>query len=240
MSNTLEDFIKKYLSNRSLDSEVKSYRTFKHTEGLNPLGDYARAVEQLYSSKQQGLASYGKNQRNLANKGLQNSGFADYISAKSLTDYNSGLAKAKAKMSSKETESLDSYASYLERYSRGQRSLKNSVKSHLLQSGTLNLSDAVSYGLEMGLSRENAEAAGLEAYNSNKRKVFDAVLEQAANLRLDRNGAVLLGEKMGLGYADAEELGEEIDEMLKYYGSISEGYLRYLEENSKSNTRTFN
>lgn len=240
MSKALEDFIKKQLSNKMLSGEAKSYSAFKHKEGLNPLGDYAKTVEGLYANKQQGLASYGNNYRNLANKGLQNSGFASYISAKSLSDYNRDVGRARMQMASDEAAVLGDYASYLDDYTKAQSSLKNSVKDQLMQSGILNLKDAVDYGLGMGLSRENAEAAGLEAYSANKRKVFNGIIEQAASLGLDKTGAVMLAEKMGLTHADAEELGAEIDELLKYYGSISEGYLKYLEENSKSNTRTFN
>lgn len=240
MSKSLEDFIKKYLNNKLIDNEPRSYSDYKMSSGIDTVGDFTKTVENLYATKKRGLASYGRNYRNLANKGLQNSGYASYISARALDNYDTGVSKASLARSKSEAELLGGYASYLEKYQSKQSSLKSKVTSHLTDTGELNLDDAIAYGIENGLNLENATAVGTATYSANKRRAFNSIIEEAASLGLDKEGAILLGKKMGLGDKDADELGEEIDELLKHYDSISEGYIKYLEENSQSNTRTFN
>ena len=114
------------------------------------------------------------------------------------------------------------------------------MSSHLIDKGVVNLDDAVAYGIAQGLSKEDAIAIGNNVYSVNKQKVFNDILSQSATLGLDRDGAVMLAKKMGVTEIDAQAFGDEIDEMLKHYSSISEGYLEYLKQQSEKTTNTFN
>ena len=135
---------------------------------------------------------------------------------------------------------LGGYADYLEKYEKQQNALKKSVSSHLIDKGVVNLNDAVAYGIAQGLSEADAIAIGNNVYSVNKQMVFNDILSQSATLGLDREGAVMLAKKMGVTESDAQAFGDEIDEMLKHYSSISEGYLEYLKQQSQKNTNTFN
>ena len=61
-------------------------------------------------------------------------------------------------------------------------------------------------------------------------KVFNSILEQTVRLGLDSEGARQLAVKMGVSDEDAKSFAEEIQELLDYYGNISEEYLEFLEQ----------
>ena len=243
MSNkltTLEDFMKKYIANASITNGADTLDAYMHKNGINYDRTYSRAVESLYANKAKNSAGYGRNYRDLSNKGLQNSGYARYVDSLSNSSFYKGLTAAKGERDLAEAKTLGEYSSYLEQYKKQQNALKESVSSHLIDKGVVNLNDAVAYGIAQGLSKEDAIAIGNNVYSVNKQKVFNDILSQSPALGLDRDGAVLLAKKMGVTEIDAQAFGDEIDEMLKHYSSISEGYLEYLKQQSEKTTNTFN
>lgn len=237
---TLEDFMKKYISNQKIKNGADSFDTYRHKNGLNYNRSYSRAVESLYADKKRNLATYGQNYRDISNKGLQNSGYAEYVSGKAGSDYTSEISKLGALRDQAESRALASYAGYLEKYSDKQKALKESVTSHLIKNDVVDLDAAVAYAIGQGLTEEDAIAVGQSVYSVTKQKVFNSILEQVATLGLDKNGAVMLAKKMGVTESDAEEFGSEIEEMLKHYKNVSSDYLEYLEQRSDKTTNTFN
>ena len=104
--------------------------------------------------------------------------------------------------------------------------------SHLVDNDVVDINTAVAYGMSAGLSEEDALLIGRTAYEVTKQKVLNSILEQTASLGLDKDGAKLLAIKMGISDDDADELAEEVAEMLRYYQNISEDYLEFLEQRS--------
>ena len=132
-----------------------------------------------------------------------------------------------------EAKNRASYVSYLDKYENKQNRLKKSVMSHLIDNEIVDLGTAVAYGMSAGLSKENAELIGQSVYEVTKQKVFNNVLEQSVRLGLDKEGARMLAIKMGVSSEDAESFADEVAELMKYYGNITEDYLDYLEQRSK-------
>lgn len=243
MSNkltTLEDFMKKYIENRAATSGAMTYDAYKYGQGANYDRDYAKAVESLYAKTSKTSAGYGQNYQALSNKGLQNSGYSEYIDELSDRSFSKGLTALKGERDLEEAKTIKGYSDYLERYAKEQNALKSAVSSHLISTGVVNLDEAVAYGLSLGLSREDAIAIGQSVYSANKQKVFNDIIAQVATLGLDRDGAIALAKRMGVTDGDAEAFGDEVEDMLKHYSSVSEGYLEYLSQRSQKNTKTFN
>ena len=240
--STLEDFMKKYISNQKLSNGADSFETYKFKNGVDYDNDFNKAAVNLYANKKKNASSYGANYRNLANKGLQNSGYADYIDNLANLTYASNLSKLENKKSDAQKLALGGYSDYLEKYSNKQTSLKKSVSSHLIKNNVVNLEDAIAYGLSMGLSQEDAIAIGENAYSVTKQKVYNDILKEAVSFGLDKEGAVMLAKKMGMTDSDAEAVGEEVREMMSHYQNVSQSYLdylKYLEEKSSHTTNTF-
>ena len=232
----LETTLDKILKDAKSKSETNapdSYESYKRKNGIEAQNGYAAAVGALYAAMKKNLASYGVNSGKLANKGLQNSGYADYIDSLSESKFKSGLGKTRAEYISRENDAKLGYAGYLEEYRDKQAALKKSVMSYLVDNDVVSLDTAIEYGIGAGLSREDAEQIGKSAYELTKQKVFNSVLEQTVQLGLDKEGARQLAVKMGVSESDALSFAEEIGKMLEYYGTISKEYLDFLEERSK-------
>ena len=237
---TLEDFMKQYISARGVSNKADSYSLFKKKNSYNHDSKYARAVDNLYSAALKSSTTYGSNYTKLANKGLQNSGYAAYIDAKAKQNRASSLSTLNENRKTEETQAMTDYIDYLEKYKKANDALKRSVSSYLTKNNVANLDTAISYGVSAGLDIEDATAVGNSVYAITKQRVFADILKQTSNLGLDKNGAVKLALERGFSIADANEIGEKVEEMLRDYGGTSDSYLKYLEDKSNSTTKTFN
>ncbi len=231
---TLLDKLKeKYLSSNPNQGIADSYDLFKHKNGLNTAKSYSDAVSNLYSLSKKNISSYGQNNRILNNKGLTNSGYADYIDISADKSFAEGQNALKNAYSNAEAENLGSYATYLEKFQQKQASLKDNVLSHLIDNDIADLTTAIAYGINAGLSFDDAKSMGQSAYAVIKNKVTNEILKQAASLGLDETGAKTLAIKMGMTTSDAEAIAKEVADFMKYYRNISSDYLEFLENRSR-------
>ena len=230
IATTLEEILKNRVTAKSTDNSPDSYEDYKRKNGLYDTRGYTDAVNSLYAVSKKNLSSYGANNRKISNKGLQNSGYASYIDELSKNNFDSGLTRIKDTYAKRESDSALGYVSYLEKYNDKQKSLTKRVMSHLIGNDVVDLNTAIAYGVSAGLSKEDAEAVGKSAYEVTKKKVFNSILEQTVRLGLDEEGARQLAIKMGVSETDAQSFADEIGELLKHYGNISEEYLEFLEQ----------
>ena len=229
---SLEDLVKKYLSKNPTIGKADSYDLYKHKNSLYTPKSYTDAVGSLYASSKKSLSSYGANNRYINNKGLQNSGYTEYIDDISKSAFASESQALKATNAKSEADARSSYASYLEKYKDKQAEVKKDVMSHLVNNDIADLNTAIAYGVNAGLSKDDAEAVGQSAYEITKQKIFNKIIEQSVSLGLDKNGAKLLALNMGITESDADDIANEVNKMLKYYRDISEDYLDFLEQRS--------
>jgi hypothetical protein len=52
-------------------------------------------------------------------------------------------------------------------------------------------------------------------------------------LGLDKNGTKALALEMGITESDADEISDQVAELIEYYTDVSDDYLDFLEERSK-------
>ena len=230
IATTLEEILKQRGEKNKSSGGADSYEDYKHKNGLSDIRGYADAVGALYAASKMNTSTYGANSRRLANKGLQSSGYAAYIDDLAEQGFGQGLDKIKDEYAKREADTARGYASYLDKYRDRQTRLERSVSSHLTNSGVVDMSTAVAYAMSAGLSKEAAERIAAEAYEIGRQKVFKSVLEQTVRLGLDAEGARQLAIKMGISESDAEAMADEVSDMLRYYGNISEEYLDFLEQ----------
>ena len=231
-TNLLKELEKLYLANNPTLGMADSYDLYKHKNGLNTAKSYSDAVNSLYAASKKNSSTYGANNRILNNKGLQNSGYSELLDDTAENSFKYGVVSLKDTYANEESKNRLSYASYLEKYKDKNQSIKDSVMSHLVSNDIVDLTTAVAYGMNAGLSYDDAKAIGQSAYQITKQKIMNDILKQTASLGLDREGAKMLAINMGLGASDAEEIAKEVGEFLKHYGSISKDYLEFLEQRS--------
>lgn len=233
-ANSLEELVKKYLSTTPLPSKPDSYDIYKHKNAASNNSSYADAVASLYAATMKNLSSYGSNGNKISNKGLQNSGYAAYIDDMNERTFNSGVKALSTAYGESEAQNRASYASYLEKYKDTEQRTKRSVMSHLIDNDVVDINTAIAYGMNAGLSPEDAKAVGESAYEVTKQKAINKILEQTVSLGLDKDGAKALALKMGISEQDASAIAEEVGEMMEYYANISKEYLEFLEQRSNN------
>ena len=232
-ATTLEDLMNKYLSKNPTLGTPDTYDVYKHNNDLSSVKSYTNAVNSLYASSKKASSSYGANNRKITNKGLQNSGYSTYIDDLAKNSFTSGLKSLNDEYAQKENKNRASYVSYLEKYRDKQNQVKDNVMSHLISNDIVDINTAIAYGVNSGLSREDAEIIGASAYEITKQKVLNKILEQTVSLGLDQDGAKMLALKMGVNDTDADKIAKEVGEMLEYYRNLSDDYLEFLENRSK-------
>ena len=232
-ATTLEDLMNKYLSKNPTLGTPDTYDVYKHKNDLSSVKSYTDAVNSLYASSKKASSSYGANNRKITNKGLQNSGYSTYIDDLAKNSFTSGLKSLNDEYAQKENKNRASYVSYLEKYRDKQNQVKDNVMSHLISNDIVDINTAIAYGVNSGLSREDAEIIGASAYEITKQKVLNKILEQTVSLGLDQDGAKMLALKMGVNDTDADKIAKEVGEMLEYYRNLSDDYLEFLENRSK-------
>ena len=232
-ATTLEDLMNKYLSKNPTLGTPDTYDVYKHKNDLSSVKSYTDAVNSLYASSKKASSSYGVNSRKISNKGLQESGYSTYIDDLAKNSFTSGLKSLNDEYAQKENKNRASYVSYLEKYRDKQNQVKDNVMSHLISNDIVDINTAIAYGVNSGLSREDAEIIGASAYEITKQKVLNKILEQTVSLGLDQDGAKMLALKMGVNDTDADKISKEVGEMLEYYRNLSDDYLEFLENRSK-------
>jgi len=236
---TLEDFLSKYLKNQKSKNGADTYEEYKNKIGANYNTVYGRGMQSLYVDALKSSPSYKQNYANLENKGLQNSGYKEYLADKNANLYEAKAYSLAAARNNSASKTARGYLEYLEKYENEQTRKTKSVMTHLIENSVVDPEIALSYAIGQGLSEEDATAVVKSAYSINRQKVLNSILEQTVSLGLDRDGAVLLAKKMGITDSDAEKIGYEVEELLKYYGNVSDSYLQYLEQKSNKTTNTF-
>lgn len=231
-ANSLEDLIKQYMSNNPTYGSPDSYDVYKHKNGLDTAKSYQDAVGALYASYKKDLSSYGANSREISNKGLQKSGYSAYVDALADNSFKYGSKALSDAYKQAEEKNRLSYASYLDSFSNKQQSVKKSVMSHLIDNDIVDQNTAIAYGMNAGLSYDDAVAAGQSAYEVTRQKVLNEILKQTVSLGLDQRGAKMLAVKMGVTESDADAISKEVSELLEYYRNISADYLEFLEQRS--------
>ena len=232
-TTVLDKLKEQYLSSNPNQGLPDSYDLYKHKNRLNTAQSYADAVSNLYALSKKNSASYGQNNRMLNSKGLSSSGYADYIDLSADNTFSLGKDALKSSYSKEEAENLGSYATYLEKYQEKMTSLKDRVLSHLIDNEIADLSTAVAYGINSGLSYDDAKSMGQSAYEVIKNKVTTEILKQATSLGLDEKGAKTLAIKMGMTTSDAEAIAKEVADLMKYYSNVSSDYLDFLVTRSR-------
>ena len=226
----LEELLKDKLNNQGLKNMPDTYAAYTHKGGVNTAKSYSDAMGALYAASKKNLASYGQNNRFLNNKGLQNSGYRDYINDMSKIAFDTGASALRQNYANSEASARESYAGYLESYADKHTSLRKSVMSHLIDNDIVDMNTAIAYGVSAGLSEDEAREIGESAYAITKQKVFNTLLEQSVSLGLDSEGARMLAIKMGISENDAAEFAKEISDMMSYYANVSDDYLAFLEQ----------
>ena len=159
MSDTLEDFLGRYVRNKKLANSAESYEKWLSAYGTDAdaaLGERLSDIEKSYESAK---STYGKNAERLAALGLSSSGYSDYLNGAAYAEKE--RAKSAAYRTAAETEAKNrrGYERYLASYRDGQDTLLKEAYKTIAASGTFDEDGAYRRAISMGLDGAAAKEA---------------------------------------------------------------------------------
>lgn len=230
MAKTLEDFIKNYLSDRSVALGAKGYAKWISERGYAPTVKKAEALTKADTAYRTSLSGYGKNAEKLSGAGLNGGGYAKYLDTlaserkKSATD---AAALYAGKSAAREMKEYEGYLDKLEdeRLKLYEKTVK-SIETDKLTSYEAAFNKAIS----LGLDEESAKKAATEATDAVKETLRQKLLGDIATKRMTSEATRAYALTIGLDEEVANELAEYAHRLNESTGSegMTESYLDYL------------
>lgn len=213
MSDTLEDFLGRYVRNKKLANSAESYEKWLSAYGTDAdaaLGERLSDIEKSYESAK---STYGKNAERLAALGLSSSGYSDYLNGAAYAEKE--RAKSAAYRTAAETEAKNrrGYERYLASYRDGQDTLLKEAYKTIAASGTFDEDGAYRRALSMGLDGAAAKEAAAGGVALAKEKARRALFKTILSEGLGREGAVAYAKNYGFSATEADAFGDYADKV---------------------------
>ena len=227
-NSSLEDFLEKYLKNKSLYEGADSYESYVRKNAKNPRTVYASALPELYSSRARSRGGYGSSAERLAEAGLFGSGYQEHLERTAEREHNERLDALERDMRESEDTLLGGYTAYLDKYKSSQEKLSKSVSDKIVSTGILSEERAYEYAKEAGLSAERARSVAERASRSAKDKLMRRIMLEIPYMQMDGEGARLYALSLGLDSNYAERAREYAESLREHYDTVGASYLEYL------------
>ncbi len=230
---TLEDFIRTYINNLKLENSGEISRISHVNEGENDArGSFLKASADINNSFVKSGGGYGRYAESLAKRGLNLSGYADYIKKHAERERGEKLESALSSAIGTEYKNLQKYRSYVEKINTEKAKEKenkiNKVTAALEGTNILSYDDAYNYALSEGLDENTAEAAAKNAVLQNSRKVRQNIIKIILNKRLSAEETFVYATALGLDEPAAAELAEYAKKINESFNPSNGSYADYI------------
>lgn len=157
---------------------------------------------------------YGAAAEAISDRGLDRSGYADYLREKNEEQYRKAAAGIAEKNAA--TDTGKGYLAYLKDWETAQNKLMKSTLSHLAANRVSDVSDAYADALAAGLTDDRARlvsrvAPALGSYGARKlREGIAGILSVSLGAGLSGDEAEMLARAFGISETDAKKLRETV------------------------------
>lgn len=149
----------------------------------------------------------GAGAERLFDKGLEDSGYARYLSEQAKKSFESEKQALAAENDARKEKNLSGYARYLTSHEESQKSLTRKVTESIGKGESLDLENAYRVALAAGLTEENARAAAEIGIGEAKKQATAQLLEMILEKRLQAYRVKQYALKMGFSEEEAETFG---------------------------------
>lgn len=232
-SETLEDFIRQYVSRQRSERAPENYASWLRSYGADSAQVFGEGMEAAAGQYARSLSGYGAQAEALGGAGLSGSGYSDYLQGQA---YGT-LVKARENLlrDREQTERKNrlEYATYRDKTEKERTDRLRRVITDLTDNAVLDYSAAYDYARTLGLSEEDATAGAAQGVAAAKEKVRKSLVQRIYNQQISSSDAVLLALSAGFSNEEAREIGsyaERLNEI--YYGQdkLPKDYLAYLKQ----------
>ena len=137
--------------------DAKNYADWLEQHGYDSEEDRAEAYKNRMAEFDRNRSTYGQNAENLAQLGLTNSGYSDYLDGVGYAAYIAGLSEADSQKAMQDAEYARQYAQYLSEKEAEAKQQTMALYGSVM-SGELTPEQAMQYAKFLGASDEDAQA----------------------------------------------------------------------------------
>lgn len=206
MSDTLDDFIKRYIQNKKLSDTAESYSEWLSSHGGGEtLAKRLAEIEETYRAER---STYGARAERLAAAGLTASGYSDYLSRAAEGKRKSAREAAYRDAAAEETKSRKGYADYLTSLSEKRSKLIEKAYTAIQKDSSFDLDAAYERALSLGLDEESAAEVARESVAKLKEKAGDSLRKKILDKGLSADSAISYAMALGFDREEATTFGD--------------------------------
>ena len=232
-SETLEDFIRQYVSSQKSERAPENYVSWLRSYGADSDRIFGEGMEAAADTYRRSLPGYGTQAEALGGAGLSGSGYSDYLQGQAYGTLVKARENLLREQEQTERQNRQEYAAYRDQTEQERLDRLRRVISDVTDNAVLDYSAAYNYARTLGLSEADATAAAAQGVATAKEKVRQSLMQRIYNQQISSSNAVLLALSAGFSNEEAQKIGsyaERLNEI--YYGNdkLPEDYLAYLKE----------
>ena len=190
------------------NNELFSYKKWLKENGKAPISEYIAEKNSAKSDYLRATPDYGALAESLAERGLESSGYKQYVKDTARSNYSSRVQNAEKELLSELESNRHEYSDYVSDFKARQAELSTSVTKKLEEMDLSDKQSMLEYAMNAGLSPEYAEEAVKIAYDTGVSTKKSAVLKAITELAYGKDDAYDYAKRLGLPDDIATELSE--------------------------------
>lgn len=226
--STIEELLKNYSRAFNYSSNADSFADYKDKRGIDYDTPYYEGMRRAIMAFESGRPGVGSTAERLYSTGLMRSGYADHIAAQNELAYGKERDALQRERALAERRALGGYVSYLDEFTKKEKSALNDLRSRLIASGVVNEEAAYNIGISSGLSEEDARTLGRDVYGAGRERVTKEILGLVITFQLGVTEAGILAKQYGLSTDDAKSIVRSAEELRGERFEVSDEYLEQL------------
>ncbi len=238
-NTTMQDLLDKYIKSRITKNSAVSYAEFLRRRGNDYEGEYIDALTDASVKRRREYGDYGKRAESLSGEGLTKSGYADFLRLKSDEEHSDAIDELRAERDSKASRAHGSYLSYLAKYTKDQDSIRERVRRQLVKDEVLDINAAYNFGIQAGLSHEEATSVSHAVIGSTRVKVRNRIITYIYESKMSAEQAADYAREIGLPDEDVKKILAIGQKHESDSHGISDSYRDYLESLGNQNTGSY-
>ena len=223
-TNSLEDFIKTYVTNKILSESKESYASWLKKNCVNSKAIYEKDLIGAETAYEKSKSEYGDRAERLASIGLSSGGYSDYLNGKAYEEMQKSKESAKDRYLENERQNAAGYDKYSKAYDESryaaikdyatmitdmnekQSSLYTGVIKDVSAAGITDYDTAFIYAKNAGLDDEYAASAAKTATEEAKRERNSMIMETVITKNMTESQARQYALSLGLSSDESEKI----------------------------------
>ena len=229
--SSIEELLRSYTRALEYSGNANSFTEYKERRGIDYDTPYYEGMRRATIALEAGKVGSGATAERLYSSGLMRSGYADYLQSENERAYQNEKDALERQKHLAESRALGGYLSYLEDYTKEEKSAMNDLRSRLIASGVVSEDVAYKIGISSGLSDRDARALGRDVYGASRERITKEILNMVVTYRLGTTEAGILAREYGLSAEDAAAIVRSAAELRGESFEVSDEYLmQYLSQ----------